>query len=205
MFPDDLLREGWDQAKAYPPEPSRTATQTPLDFSASPRDPSCHPPAFQTAERPGEYLVTRPVTVDEVFEFVRQELERRFFRQEALTSPEESKRYLIAELAREEREVFAAIFLDNQHRPTAFEKLFYGTIDGCSVHSREVVKRSLELNAAALILAHNHPSGDPKPSSADQYLTKKLKDALDLVDIRVLDHIIIGGPETVSFAERGML
>jgi DNA repair protein RadC len=145
------------------------------------------------------------VTVDEVFEFVRQELERRFFRQEPLASPGHVKRYLIAELAREDREVFVALFLDNRHRPLALEKLFYGTIDGCAVHSREVVKKTLRHNAAAVIFAHNHPSGEPEPSAADRALTDRLKEALALVDVRVIDHIIIGGAETVSLAERGML
>lgn len=100
-------------------------------------------PAFQSAERPGEYRVIRPVTVDEVFAFIRQELERQFFRKGLLTCPEDTKRYLIAQLAREEREVFVALFFDNRHRLLAFEKLFYGTIDGCSVHPREVVRRTL--------------------------------------------------------------
>ena len=133
------------------------------------------------------------------------QLERQFFRQEALASPEQTKRYLIAELAREEREVFATLFLDNRHRPLAFEPLFYGTIDGCTVHPREVVRRTLHHNAAALIFSHNHPSGEPTPSSADQALTSRLKEALALVDVRVLDHIIVGGTEAVSLAERGLL
>jgi DNA repair protein RadC len=174
----------------------------PLPVSSS---PSADAPAFQAAERPEEYLVTRPVTLDEVFEFVRRELEKRFSRENALTCPADTKRYLIAQLAREESEVFAALFLDTRHRPIAFDRLFFGTLDGCSVHPREVVKRALRHNAAAVIFSHNHPSGAPEPSPADQTITTRLKDALAMVEVRVLDHIIVGGAETMSFAERGML
>jgi DNA repair protein RadC len=100
-------------------------------------------------------------------------------------------------------EVFACIYLDNQHRVLAFDELFRGTIDGASVYPREVVKAALKRNAAALILAHNHPSGVAEPSAADRQLTRRLKDALALVDIRVLDHVVVGDGETVSLAERG--
>ncbi len=97
------------------------------------------------------------------------------------------------------------MFLDNQHRLLAYEELFYGTIDGASVYPREVVKRALALNAAALILAHNHPSGIAEPSQADQRITVRLQQALALVDVRVPDHLVVGDAEIVSFAERGML
>jgi DNA repair protein RadC len=95
--------------------------------------------------------------------------------------------------------------LDNRHRPLALEKLFSGTIDSCSVHPREVVKRALAHNAAAAIFAHNHPSGVPEPSASDRALTNRLKEALALAEVRVLDHIIIGGADAVSLAERGMI
>ena len=101
-------------------------------------------------------------------------------------------------------EVFACLFLDNRHRVIAYEELFRGTIDGASVHPREVVKRALHFNTAAVILAHNHPSGIAEPSQADERITQRLKDALALVDIRLLDHMIIGD-DVVSFAERGLL
>jgi DNA repair protein RadC len=101
--------------------------------------------------------------------------------------------------------VFACLFLDNRHRVICFEELFRGTINGASVHPREVVKKALHHNAAALILAHNHPSGIAEPSEADRQLTKKLQQALGLVDIRVLDHVVIGDGESVAFAERGWL
>jgi DNA repair protein RadC len=209
LFPEHLLFEAWEQAQHVTlSRQAREAAQIPLDFSAAPPvkpPPAEAVPAFQAADRPDEYRLLRPVTIDEVFAFVRQELERQFFRPDALTSPEHTKRYLIAELAREEREVFAVLFLDNRHRPLALEKLFYGTIDGCSVHPREVVRRALQMNAAATIFSHNHPSGVPEPSAADRALTAKLKEALALIDVRVLDHIIVAGTETVSFAERGLL
>jgi DNA repair protein RadC len=210
LFPEYLLYEAWEQAQhvtLY--RQIYEAAQTPFDFSAAPSAPTPLPsqsaPAFQAAERPEEYRVIRPVTFDEVFEFVRQELEKRFFREDIFTSPESARRYLVTQLAREESEVFAALFLDNRHRLIAFEKLFYGSIDGCSVHPREVVKRTLHHNAAALIFSHNHPSGEPEPSAADRSLTDRLKAALENIDVRVLDHIIVGGAETVSFSERGIL
>ena len=103
------------------------------------------------------------------------------------------------------QEVFGCLFLDNRHRVIGFEELFYGTIDCASVHPREVVKRVLHHNAAAVIFSHNHPSGVAEPSQSDQRITDRLKAALDLVDVRVLDHIVIGDGETVSMAERGMV
>jgi len=101
--------------------------------------------------------------------------------------------------------VFACLFLDNRHRVIDFEELFRGTIDGASVHPREVVRRALHHNAAAIILAHNHPSGVAEPSRADVQLTRRLVDSLTLVDVRVLDHVVIGDGGGVSFAERGLI
>ncbi len=123
----------------------------------------------------------------------------------SVADPGDARRYVRARLSRYEREVFGCVFLDNQHRLLAYEELFYGTIDGASVYPREVVKRALALNAAALILAHNHPSGIAEPSQADQRITVRLQQALALVDVRVLDHLVVGDAEIVSFAERGML
>jgi DNA repair protein RadC len=97
------------------------------------------------------------------------------------------------------------LFLDNRHRVISFDQMFTGTIDGASVHPREVVKRALQHNAAAVILTHNHPSGIAEPSRADISLTRRLTDSLALIDVRVLDHIVVGGVETVSFAERGLI
>lgn len=123
----------------------------------------------------------------------------------AFWTPQESKQFLTLQLAEQKSEVFSIIFLDTRHRMIDFEKVSYGTIDGASVHPREVVKKVLKHNAAAVILGHNHPSGNIEPSYADQTVTQKLKDALELFNVRVLDHIIVGGTETSSFAEKGLL
>lgn len=126
----------------------------------------------------------------------------------ALTSPSLVREYLILHLAQFEEEHFSMILLDTQHRVIGFENIFRGTIDTASVYPREVVKTVLAHNAAAVILAHNHPSGDPEPSSADVTLTRHLKESLALIDVRVLDHIIVGGCSqtlTTSFAERGLI
>jgi DNA repair protein RadC len=104
-----------------------------------------------------------------------------------------------------DHEVFAALFLDNRHRLIEYVELFRGTVDGASGYPREVVKEALRHNTAAVILAHNHPSGVAEPSQADQLITRRLKDALALVEIRVLDHLIIAGDEVVSFAEMGLV
>ncbi len=124
---------------------------------------------------------------------------------EELTSPEDTKRYLRLRLSSRQTEIFGAVFLDNRHRIIADEELFQGTVDGASIHSRVVVQRALAVNAAAVILYHNHPSGIPEPSQADQAITKRLKDALSLVDTRVLDHLVVGAEGVVSFAERGLI
>jgi DNA repair protein RadC len=140
-----------------------------------------------------------------VLEMGRRYLREDLQRNEALTSPADSRRYLQAKLLHYPYEVFSCLYLDNRHRVIDYEELFRGTIDGASVHPREVVKRALAHNAAALILAHNHPSGVAEPSEADRRITQRLIDALALVDIRVLDHFIIGDGEPVSLAERGMI
>ncbi|MBS0375814.1 MAG: DNA repair protein RadC [Proteobacteria bacterium] len=122
-----------------------------------------------------------------------------------LTSPRLAGDYLRAELRDRDYEVFCCLYLDSRHRLTGFEELFAGTIDGASVHPREVVKRALARRAAAVILAHNHPSGVAEPSRADEVITQRLRDALALVDIRVVDHLIVGEGACVSLAERGLL
>ena len=122
-----------------------------------------------------------------------------------LTSPADTEHFLMARLSDLEHESFCCIYLDNRHRVIEFSELFRGTIDGTSVYPREVVKESLKHNAAAVILAHNHPSGVAEPSQADERITRRLKAALELVDIRVLDHIIIGKGTATSFATRGLL
>lgn len=122
-----------------------------------------------------------------------------------IRSPKETEDFLKARLGNLEHESFAIIYLDNRHRVIQFEELFRGTIDGTSVYPREVVKSSLSHNAAAIILAHNHPSGVAEPSQADERITKRLKAAMELVDIRVLDHIIVGGGQATSMAARGLI
>lgn len=124
-------------------------------------------------------------------------------RGEALTDPQAAGRYFSRRLRGQPREVFAVLFLDTRHRALAFEELFHGTVDGAEVHPREVVRRALMHNAAALIVGHNHPSGNPEPSAADRALTAQLRQALQLVDVRLLDHFIVGDGPAVSLASRG--
>ena len=123
----------------------------------------------------------------------------------ALTAPGLVRAYLRLKLERREAEVFAVIFMDNQHRVIEFVEMFQGTIDSASVYPREVVKKALQLNAAACILTHNHPSGISEPSQADIMLTRRLKESLALVDIRVLDHLVVGKAEITSLSERGLI
>jgi len=124
---------------------------------------------------------------------------------DCLTSPQATRDYLKLKLYGLSYEVFVCLFLDNRHRVIRYEELFKGTIDGASVHPREVIRRVIETNAAAVIFAHNHPSGVTEPSQADLRITQRLKDALALIDVRVLDHLIVGEGEANSLAERGLL
>lgn len=140
-----------------------------------------------------------------VLEMARRYLHEQLDVSEGLSNPQQTQDYLRAKLRHYTYEVFSCLFLDNRHRVIRYEELFRGTIDGASIHPREVVKRALEHNAAALIFAHNHPSGVAEPSRADRQITQRLKDALALVDIRVLDHIVIGEGDAVSLAQRGMI
>ncbi len=122
-----------------------------------------------------------------------------------LDSPQATRQFLIARLRDTPHELFCCLHLDNRHRLIAYDELFRGTIDGASVHPREVVKQALARNAAAVILAHNHPSGIAEPSQADELITQRLREALQLVDIRVLDHLIVADNGCLSFAERGLI
>lgn len=160
---------------------------------------------FMRADKPKCYTVNGVVTECEILQMALKLIGRRFAKRRAFTDPNEVKAYLAVKLSGLEHETFNLIFLNNKHRLLSFEAMFKGTIDGASVYPREVAKRSLELNAAAVIFVHNHPSGDAEPSNADIVITKRLKDALDLVDVRVLDHFIVGGSNVVSIAERGLL
>ena len=138
-------------------------------------------------------------------EMGRRYLAERLVRGEALSSTADTRQFLQAQLRDRQNEVFCVLFLDNRHRVLVFEELFQGTLNGTAVYPREVVKQALKYNAAAVILAHNHPSGVAEPSRADEQLTSRLKEALALVDIRLLDHLVVGDGEMVSFSERGLL
>ena len=122
-----------------------------------------------------------------------------------LANPQATRDFLRMRLRDLPHEVFCCVFLDNRHRVLAFEELFRGTIDGATVHTREVVKRALAHNAAAVIVSHNHPSGVAEPSQADEIITRRLKSALELVEIRLLDHLVVGDSQCESLAERGLL
>ncbi|WP_347988496.1 DNA repair protein RadC [Methylomonas sp. AM2-LC] len=145
------------------------------------------------------------VQLQAVLEMARRHFEEVLQRGNALTSPEITRAYLSAQLRGLSYEVFCCLFLDNQHRVIVWEELFRGTIDGASVYPREVAKRALFHHAAAVIFAHNHPSGINEPSQADKNITEKLKQALGLFDIRVLDHFIVGDGNPYSFAEHGLI
>lgn len=132
-------------------------------------------------------------------------LENRLQSSEVFSSPTVVKQFCQLNIAREKDEYFCCLFLDSQHRLIAFERVFRGTIDGASVYPRVIVRRALELNAAATIFTHNHPSGLAEPSQADIRITERLKEALNLIDIRTLDHIVVGTIDSVSMAERGLI
>lgn len=140
-----------------------------------------------------------------VLELARRCLREVLERGDALESPEITEQYLQSVLQHQPHEVFACLFLDTRHRVIAFEELFHGTIDGATVYPRVVAEKALHHGAAALIVAHNHPSGVSEPSLADQAITRRLKSALALLDIRLLDHFVIGDGRAVSMASRGML
>ncbi len=130
---------------------------------------------------------------------------RMTYQSDYFTSPNDTKNYLRLKLGGNEREVFAVLYLSNRNQLISYEELFYGTIDGATVHVREIMKLGLSLNAASIICAHNHPSGVCEPSPADEMITKRIKDACGLMEIRVLDHLIVSGKDAVSLAERGLI
>ena len=139
------------------------------------------------------------------FEILRRSLDEKLKERGALTSPGAVRDYLRFTLGRREHEVFVCIWLDAQHKVISFEELFEGTLSQTSVYPREVVKTALARNAAAVIFAHNHPSGVAQPSQSDELLTRNLREALALVEVKVLDHFIVAGNQAISFAERGLL
>ena len=145
------------------------------------------------------------VQMQAMLELSKRHLHEQLASSDALTSSELTRQYLRARLRHYEHEVFTCLYLDNQHRVVKLEELFSGTIDGAAVYPREVVKRCLRHNAAAVIFAHNPPSGVAEPSQADIAITRRLAAALNTIDVRVLDHIVVGRNEAVSFAERGLM
>ncbi|TNI38828.1 DNA repair protein RadC [Aeromonas veronii] len=156
-------------------------------------------------ECPGTYLVTDLVNEEDLLTIANQIARQKLAKGEAITDKHLAQQALQTLLQSREHEVFAVLFLDNQHRIMAYEELFRGTLSSASVYPREVVKRALAINAAALMLVHNHPSGHPEPSRADIEITHRLQSALELVDIRLLDHLVVATEGIVSLAERGYL
>ena len=156
-------------------------------------------------ETPGTYLVTELINEEDLLTIANQIARHKQAKGEAITDKHLAQQALQTLLQSREHEVFAMLFLDNQHRILAYEELFRGTLSSASVYPREVVKRALALNAAALMLVHNHPSGYPEPSRADIEITHRLQTALELVDIRLLDHLVVATEGIVSLAERGYL
>jgi DNA repair protein RadC len=140
-----------------------------------------------------------------VLEMARRALAQPLRTAPVFDAPQQVKDYIALQLGSRAQEVFVVLFLDGQHRLLHLEEMFHGTLTQTSVYPREIVRRALELNAGAVVLAHNHPSGVAEPSRADEYLTQTLKSALQMVDVRVLDHLVVGQGTVVSFAERGLL
>lgn len=169
-----------------------------------------HGPLRALLERPAAALARLPglgparaCALAGAIELGHRQLAADLARGEALADPQAAGRYFARRLRGHPCEVFAALFLDTRHRALGFEELFRGTVDGAEVHPREVARRALAHNAAALIVGHNHPSGSPEPSAADRAVTARLKQALALVDVRLLDHFVIGDGAPVSLAARG--
>lgn len=173
---------------------------------------STHGPLRRLLDRPAAELVTLPglgparaSRMAGALEIGRRHLAADLERGEQLTDPAMAGRYFSQRLRAHDHEVFAALFLDARHRALAFEELFRGTLDSAEVHPREVVRRALAHNAAAVIIGHNHPSGNSDPSDADHLITLRLRDALSLMDIRLLDHFVVGDGAPTSLAARGWL
>ena len=164
-------------------------------------------PGFVVSEQDGIYATQDDfITENEIIRSAKVLLKKRLTNNNTvLTSPNAVRDFLMLEYSSREYECFVVIFLNNQHKLLKAVEMFTGTIDGASVYPREVVKAALQCNAAAVILSHNHPSGITEPSQADKSITTKVKDALSLIDIRTLDHIIVGGVDSFSFAEGGLL
>lgn len=148
---------------------------------------------------------TKYIQLQATVEMSRRYLAEQMQRGDALQNPDDTRQYLMARMRDHHQEVFACLYLDNRHRVISFDEMFHGTINMASVHPREIVRRALKHNASAVIFTHNHPSGVAEPSHADRDLTTQLQKALALVEVRVLDHVVVGDGTSVSFAERGYL
>lgn len=153
----------------------------------------------------GMYATRRQFSAEQIIEFALDLAQQRLARHDALHSPEATRRYLALSLAHETREVFGALFLDTQLRVIRNEVMFLGSIDCCTVHPRIVAQKALAYSANGIVVYHNHPSGLPEPSVADRQITTQLKDALNVLEIRLVDHFVFGGAKSVSFAERGWM
>lgn len=160
---------------------------------------------LRAGEASGTYVMESPVTEVDILQMAQQLAMSRLSKGRTLTEPQQVFSHLQTLLQYHEHEVFALLLLDTQHRVIGFRELFRGTLDGASVYPQEVVKIALEHNAAAVILVHNHPDGDPEPSQADRTLTTTLKNALNMIGTQILDHVIVGYEGCVSLAERGLL
>ncbi|MCG9660446.1 RadC family protein [Vibrio mediterranei] len=176
---------------------------SPLDAQASPKNDNVYPHISERVDYGKGFSNEEMELISHAMSIIESKWKQNNL--ESFNSPIETKQYITMNVSHLEREVFGVIFLDNQNRLIANEFLFYGTIDAASVYPREVIKRALELNSAAIMFYHNHPSGIAEPSQSDRRITRKLIDALNTVDIRVLDHFVSGGTDVVSFAERGWI
>ena len=161
-----------------------------------------HETTFVKSEM-GLYQAFGPITPEAIVRTAAAILQESLVRGDALTNPEDAARFLQMALANEKNEHFAVLFLNNKHQVLSFERLFFGTVDGTTVHPRVVVQKALEYNAASVILAHNHPSGHSEPSQADRDVTERLVNALNLIDVRVLDHLIVSQSGWESLSRRG--
>lgn len=156
-------------------------------------------------DQDGRYIAQRPIEEDEVIALARRILDARVQRDFQIKSPLDARDYVTLRYGQLQHEVFSVIWCDQRNRVIATEEMFRGTINGASVHPREVVKSALQHNAAAAILLHNHPSGVSSPSRADEQITRRLVDALALIDVRVLDHLVVAGGNVSAFSELGLL
>jgi DNA repair protein RadC len=160
---------------------------------------------FEKLKSHGGIGVAKFVQLQAALELARRNLQENLHKKDALNNTHETKQFLCSQLRHKQQEIFACIFLDNHNQIIRYDELFFGTINSSNIYPREVIKKALSYNAAGVIFAHNHPSGVPKPSVADKQITEKLSKALELVDVRVLDHVIVGDANCFSFVEDGVL